>query len=121
MKKSTIRLLFIVTVAAAAFLGTMAIFSAGATSANEMADEAKLYAKNCGACHPQGGNIIIPALPVKGSAKMKNLEIFSAYNRNPLKADGSKGAMPPFPKEKISDEEMKLIYEYALTLPGTKK
>jgi mono/diheme cytochrome c family protein len=61
-----------------------------------------------------------PSAPVVGSARMKSLDVFTAFNRNPAKADGSKGVMPAYPKDKISDQEMKLIYEYSLTLPGPK-
>jgi Cytochrome c, mono- and diheme variants len=120
MKKSTIWFLFIFTIAGGVvfFGGTMIFPGSTAFSAQ---DGANLYAVHCGACHAQGGNIINPALPVKGSVKMKSLAVFTAYNRNPLKADGSKGVMPAFPKDKISDQEMKLIYDYSLTLPGTKK
>jgi mono/diheme cytochrome c family protein len=119
MKKSTIWFLFIFTITGWVVFGDSIIFPGSA--ALSAPDGANLYAIHCGACHAQGGNIINPALPVKGSAKIKSLAIFTAYNRNPLKADGSKGVMPAFPADKISDQEMKLIYEYSLTLPGTRK
>ena len=116
MKKSTILILtisgLIVCAGATIFPGNTAF---GAP------DGASLYAVNCGVCHPNGGNIINPALPVTGSAKLKSLAAFTAYNRNPLKDDGSASVMPAFPQDKISDEEMKLIYEYSLTLKGTKE
>ena len=121
MKKSTIWFLFIFTITGGVIFGNTMIFPDSALLSAQAPDGAKLYATHCGACHAQGGNIINPALPVKGSVKMKNLAVFTAYNRNPLKADGSKGVMPAFPKDKISDQEMKPIYDYALTLPGTKK
>lgn len=85
------------------------------------ADGETLYNNHCGMCHPQGGTPMDPSLPVVGSAKMKSLDAFTAFNRKPVKADGSAGSMPAFPKDKISDEEMKLIYEYSLKLPGPKK
>jgi mono/diheme cytochrome c family protein len=121
MKKLTIWSLFIFTIAGWVVFGDSMIFPGSTALSAEAPDGAKLYALRCGACHPQGGNKINPALPVKGSVKMKSLAVFTAYNRNPLKADGSKGVMPAFPVDKISDQEMKLIYEYSLTLPGTKK
>jgi len=121
MKKSTIWVLFIFVIAGwVAFVDTM-IFPGRPALSAQAPDGTNLYAVHCGACHAQGGNIINPALPVTGSAKMKSLTIFTAYNRNPLKADGSKGVMPAFPKDKISDQEMKLIYDYSITLPGTRK
>ena len=119
MKKSTIWFLFIFTIAGWVFFGDTMIFSGN--MALSAPDGASLYALRCGACHPQGGNKINHAIPLIGSAKMKSLAVFTAYNRNPLKADGSKGVMPAFPEDKISAQEMKLIYEYSLTLPGSKK
>lgn len=121
MKKSTIWFLFIFTITGGVVFGDSILFPGNTPLFAQAPDGAKLYATHCGACHAQGGNIINPALPVTGSGKMKSLAIFTAYNRNPLKADGSKGAMLAFPKDKISDQEMKLIYDYALTLPETKK
>ncbi len=121
MKKSTIWFLFIFTIAGGAVFGDSILFPGNTPLFAQAPDGAKLYATYCGVCHPQGGNKINPALPVKGSAKMKSLAVFTAYNRNPLKVDGSKGVMPAFPVDKISDQEMKLIYDYSLTLPGTKK
>ena len=119
MKKSTICFSFILPIAGWVFFGVTMIFSG--STALAAPDGANLYAHHCGACHPHGGNKINPTIPLTGSAKMKSLAAFTAYNRNPLKADGSKGVMPAFPKDKISDNEMKLIYDYSLTLPRTSK
>ena len=117
--KQTIWFLILLVIAVSIVCGITMIFSRGVSqSAPNGAD---LYATHCGSCHADGGNVINPALPVKGSDKMKSLAAFTAFNRNPLKADGTKGIMPAFGKDKISDTEMKLIYEYALKLPGTKK
>ncbi len=119
MKKTSIRFLLICAITGWVIFGNNMIFSGSAALAAP--DGANLYATHCGACHADGGNIINPALPVKGSPKMKSLAVFTAFNRDPLKADGSKGIMPAYPKDKISDQEMKLIYEYSLKLPGPKK
>jgi len=119
MKKSTIWFLFILPIVGWVLFGVTTISSGNTASAAP--DGAKLYAHHCGACHPNGGNKINPAIPLIGSSKTKSLAAFTAYNRNPLKADGSKGVMPAFPKDKISDQEMKLIYDYCLTLQGTGK
>ena len=117
--KQTIWFLILLVIAVSVVCGITMIFSRGVSlSAPNGAD---LYATHCGGCHADGGNVITPNLPVKGSAKMKSLAAFTAFNRNPLKADGTKGVMPAFPRDKISDAEMKLIYEYSLKLPGSKK
>ena len=119
MKKSTIWFLFILPIAGWVFFGDTMIFPGSMALAAP--NGTNLYALHCGACHPHGGNKINPAIPLTGSVKMKSLAAFTAYNRNPLKADGSKGVMPAFPKDKISDQEMKLIYDYSLTLTETSK
>jgi len=119
MKISTIWFLFILPIVGWVLFGVITISSGNAASAAP--DGASLYARHCGACHPNGGNKINPAIPLVGSSKTKSVAAFTAYNRNPLKADGSKGVMPAFPKDKISDQEMKLIYDYCLTLSGTGK
>jgi mono/diheme cytochrome c family protein len=121
MKKSKIWVLLIFAVNGGLIFGGTIIFSGITVPCAQAADGASLYATHCGACHADGGNSITPALPVTGSATMKSLAAFSAFNRNPLKADGSKGMMPAYPKDQISDAEMKLIYDYSLTLPGPKK
>lgn len=90
------------------------------TLAQESSDGAKLYATNCGGCHSGGGNIIDKSLPLAGSPPMRSLAAFIKFNRNPLKPDGSKGSMPAFSEEKISDQEMKMIYDYAKNLKPIK-
>jgi uncharacterized membrane protein len=72
----------------------------------------KLYAANCGTCHPQGGNIFNAALPVKNSSYLKTFNVFLNFNRNPQMPDGTKGIMPAIPPVKVSDAEMKQIYDY---------
>jgi mono/diheme cytochrome c family protein len=89
--------------------------------AAEQPDGARLYATHCGVCHPDGGNIINQQLPVVGSSHLKTLDAFTKFNRQPLKADGSKGIMPAFSKEAISDQNMKMIYDYAKKLTPAKK
>ena len=93
----------------------------GKVWAAEGQDGAKIFATNCGNCHPNGGNIINHDLPVIGSPHMKTLDAFTKFNRQPVKADGSKSIMPAFPQEKISDHDMKMIYEYLKKLLPPKK
>ncbi len=73
---------------------------------------AKIYHTNCGACHPYGGNILNPRLPIIGSPQLANFPAFLAYNRNPQRTDGSQAVMPPFPEKKISGQEMEELYNY---------
>lgn len=76
----------------------------------------KIYASNCGPCHPNGGNAINPSLPVVGSIQLKNFSTFSAFNRNPVRPDGSKANMPALPESRISEKQMEDLYRYILNV-----
>jgi uncharacterized membrane protein len=72
----------------------------------------EIFDKSCSGCHPHGGNAITPSLMLVGSPELANFHDFLAYIRQPLMPDGSKGVMPAFPEEKISDQEAKQLYQY---------
>jgi len=113
MSKSFVYFLCVVCVVGAGYFGSSLVYpETGLASPDQLQKGEKLYAENCASCHPGGGNVINPALPVVGSPTLKDLNTFTKFNRNPVKPDGSKGAMPAYPGEKISDEEMALIYQY---------
>ncbi|MGZ3577900.1 MAG: c-type cytochrome [Syntrophales bacterium] len=113
MSKFIIYLFCLIAVVGVGHFGGQMVFAQkSATLSGDLRDGEKLYTANCGGCHPNGGNIINSALPVVGAPELKNLNTFIQYNRNPLRPDGSKGVMPALSKEKISDQEMKQIYEY---------
>jgi cytochrome c6 len=122
MKKSAIYAVCIAFVTALGILGGFLVFPGISPAApDKPQDGEKLYTTHCGGCHPNGGNTITPDLPVIGSPKLKNPDIFAKFNRNPLKTDGSKGIMPAFANEKVSDQEMKQIYQYIVKMRPTKK
>jgi uncharacterized membrane protein len=75
-----------------------------------------IFNANCSACHPHGGNIIEPSLPLVAAPQLGSFESFSAFVRNPREPDGSKGMMPPFPASKIPDEEQKQLYDYIVNV-----
>jgi len=113
--KSILTIYFLTVLAAAGlgFYGGSLVFgSEKPASTEDLKAGEKLYAAHCGTCHPQGGNILTPALPVKNSTYVKTLNAFLAFNRKPQMPDGTKGLMPATPPEKVSDSEMKQIYEY---------
>ncbi|MGO9137425.1 MAG: c-type cytochrome [Syntrophales bacterium] len=113
MVRFLIYLLCVIAVVGVGHYGGQLVFcEAGVASSGDIEQGEKLFAANCGGCHPNGGNIINPKIPVVGSPQLNNLNTFVQFNRNPLRPDGSKGVMPAFPKERISDQEMKHIYEY---------
>jgi len=113
MSKFFVYFLCFACVVGAGYFGASLVYpETSLASPDQFRDGENLYAANCASCHPGGGNVINPALPVVGSPHLKDLNTFTKFNRNPLRPDGSKGVMPAYPKEKISDEQMKLIYEY---------
>ncbi len=113
MIKFAIYLLCFVAVVGIGHYGGQLVFcQSDAASSGDIGQGEKIYTANCGGCHPNGGNVINSQLPVVGSPPLKNLDTFTKFNRIPLRPDGSKGVMPAFPKDKISDQEMKQVYEY---------
>lgn len=81
----------------------------------------KLYAAHCAGCHPKGGNTLDRKKPVIGSAHLKDLNAFTKFNRQPLRPDGSKGLMPAYPEDKISDEELARIYQFVTQVLAVKR
>jgi mono/diheme cytochrome c family protein len=81
----------------------------------------KIFHANCGACHPQGQNAIMPNLPIHGSDRLKNFQTFIAFIRQPRLPDGSPGPMPAWPPAKISDQEAKALYGYVKHAFGGEK
>ena len=114
MTKFVLYLLCLVAVVGIGHYGGQLVFcqSSDAASSGDIGQGEMVYTANCRGCHPNGGNVINSTLPVVGSPQLKNPDTFTKFNRNPLRPDGSKGVMPAFPKEKISDQEMKQVYEY---------
>ena len=86
-------------------------------SAQEMAG-AKIFNENCKACHQNGGNIVSPNMPLRGSLKLATIDTFLSFIRDPRMPDGSKGSMPAFSKTQISDEQAKDLYEYITSKQG---
>jgi hypothetical protein len=86
-------------------------------SAQEIAG-AKIFNANCKVCHQNGGNIINPSMPLRGSLKLTSLDTFLSFIRDPRMPDGSKGSMPAFSDMQISDEQAKALYEYITSKQG---
>ena len=78
----------------------------------------KLFNLHCSRCHPNGGNLILPALPLRGSSKLADFKTFLSFIRDPKMPDGSEGVMPVFSKKEITAQEAKTLYQY-LTSSGT--
>jgi cytochrome c553 len=70
------------------------------------------FDQNCAACHPNGGNVIVPASPILNSAHAKSPATLLAFIRNPTLPDGSVGPMPSFAASQVSDQQSVELYNY---------
>jgi|UniRef100_A0A7V6A2B5 mono/diheme cytochrome c family protein len=78
----------------------------------------RLFANHCMACHPSGGNAILPGDYIIGSGNLKDLPAFLAWIRNPRLDNGRKGPMPGFSPQDITDEQAGELYAYLARVMG---
>ena len=119
--------IFRIMLAVVVAFGINAVASAqgpGTTARNpqKSADQtagAKIFNANCNRCHPNGGNVIVPGLPLRGSSKLASFKSFLGWIRNPMMPDGSEGAMPAFSMRQISDQQAKMLYRYIISMQSS--
>jgi uncharacterized membrane protein len=122
MSKSVVYSLCVLSVIGLGYFGGQLVFADRLANASDRLDNGeKLYAVNCASCHPDGGNLINPSLPVINSPMLKGPDTFINFSRNPRRPDNSPGSMSAFSKEKLSDNEMKQIYQYIVKSLATKR
>ncbi|MGZ3579670.1 MAG: c-type cytochrome [Syntrophales bacterium] len=122
MSKSVVYFMCTVSVIGLGYFGGQLVFADKVAGASEGLNNGQnLYAVNCGSCHPNGGNLIKPSLPVINSPTLKTVDTFIKHSRNPKRPDNSPGSMPAFSKEKLSDKEMKQIYQYIIDSLAAKR
>lgn len=116
-----------VVIIALGYFGANLVYSlrgAPATTTQLQAGE-RVFRLNCAACHPQGGNIIDPSLPLQGAPELTDFDTFLNYIRYPVTRTGLTGSMPAFPPSKISNEQAKALYLYVTqslrSQPGLQK
>jgi len=68
----------------------------------------RIFLANCSVCHPQGGNVMKPQMPIHGSPKLKDLKTFIGWIRNP------NPPMPVYGPSKLSDQEAGELYQYVV-------
>jgi mono/diheme cytochrome c family protein len=78
----------------------------------------QIFSSSCRVCHVNGGNVINPSLPLRGSQKLSDFKTFLSFIRNPLMPDGSRGAMPSFSESQISDKDAENLYIYFVSKNG---
>ena len=92
--------------------GEGATADAPAGQEEAFASGSEVFAAECQACHPGGGNVVDPKLPLKNSRRLAKLETFTAFIRSPSMPDGSPGGMPSFGEELISGQQAEDLYLY---------
>ena len=78
----------------------------------EFLEGQKIFVNHCSGCHPNGGNILFPNLPLRTAPQLKSYQTFIEFVRNPTLPNGSKGPMPAFTQNKLSDEKAEELYSY---------
>jgi uncharacterized membrane protein len=78
----------------------------------------RLFENNCMACHPNGGNAILPNYIIIGSDNLKDLHTFISWIRDPHLDNGQKGPMPDFSPQKISEDQAGKLYGYLSRVMG---
>jgi len=78
----------------------------------------QIFRSSCRVCHANGGNVINPSLPLRGSQKLSDIKTFLSFIRNPHMPNGSRGDMPSFPESQISDNDAANLYQYFLSKNG---
>jgi uncharacterized membrane protein len=66
----------------------------------------QIFQERCSSCHPHGGNVIKPQLPIITSPKLKDLATFTGHIRHPI------SPMPAFPPAQVSDQQADELYRY---------
>jgi mono/diheme cytochrome c family protein len=74
----------------------------------------KIFVNHCSGCHPNGGNILFPNLPLRTAPQLKSYQTFIEFVRNPNLPSGSKGPMPIFTQSKLSDLQAEELYSYII-------
>lgn len=72
----------------------------------------KVFNENCAACHPKGGNVVDPGLPLLNSTYTRDSTALLAFIRDPKRPDGSPGLMPSFAPKNISEQQARELYGY---------
>jgi len=92
----------------------------GAESATseQLGNGEKIFNTSCRVCHVNGGNVIDPRFPLRGSQKLSDLKTFLSFIRDPRMPDGSQGSMPSFSESQISHKDAENLYHYFLSPNG---
>ena len=107
------------TVGGLGFFGGRLVFGGRAPAVQtQLKAGRRLFENNCMACHPNGGNAILPNYIIIGSDNLKDLHTFISWIRDPRLDNGQKGPMPDFLPQKIPEGQASQLYEYLSRVMG---
>jgi uncharacterized membrane protein len=110
--------LCLLNVTALGYFGGELVFGSSKQGETAVAEEIQIsserFNKACKACHPGGGNTFKANFPLKSAPQLADFNTFLAYVRSPKARDGSQTIMPPFPADKLSDQQVKEIHQYVV-------
>lgn len=110
------------TVGGLGYFGGRLVFGGRAPAAPPALQAGRgLFADNCMACHPNGGNAIMPQAIITGSDRLTDFHTFLTWIRDPRLDNGQKGPMPQFLPWKISDHQARQLYDYLIGVLGRPK
>lgn len=71
-----------------------------------------VFEGHCSGCHRRGENIVEPNLPLRLAPQLHNFPEFAQLVRAPKNRNGQPSLMPAFSVEKISEQELRQLYDY---------
>jgi uncharacterized membrane protein len=84
----------------------------------EFREAASIFDAQCGMCHPGGGNIANPKLPLRNAPQLASFQAFLRQIRDPNLSNGESGTMPPISEDELSDEDAWELYQFILHVMG---
>lgn len=97
------------------YFGGQLVYEGRVPSAGEgFAAGRKIFVNRCSGCHMNGGNILYPHLPLRSAPQLESYEQFMAFIRNPKLPNGETGPMPAFKPNKLSDQQVRELYNYVI-------
>jgi uncharacterized membrane protein len=109
---------FLTVVALGYYGGELVLGGRGTNIPPKFGQAGSVFENNCAMCHPGGHSVTNPQLALRNTPQLANFETFVDQLRNPRLPDGSPGAMPPIPKETLSDEQAWELYQYIIHVVG---
>ena len=95
------------------YFGGQLVYEGRVPSAGEgFAAGRKIFVNRCSGCHVNGGNILYPNLPLRSAPQLESYDQFLEFVRNPRLPNGSVGPMPAFKPKKLSDQQVRELYDY---------